>query len=174
MENGTKKVLIWGGVGLAVVIIYLVTAKLSSPTTVLPVRTQTPGSPLSATSLLNSITGFAKSLVVKPTLPPGFKMAANGQITTAQGTAVKTYDPNTGAYQEADGTWYTTQGTPLTYYNITNGVYQEEADGTYYTFDGTALAYYDPTTGNYVEETDPTTEYNNAGVVINNNYTAGA
>ena len=169
MQNSTKKIAIWAGVGVGLVLVYLLVKKATAATTVLPKRTQVPGSPVTGNNLLNTIGGFAKSLVTAVALPPGFKMGSNGQSTTAQGTPIKTFDPNTGAYQEMDGTWYTQQGTALLYYNTANGVYQEE-DGTYYTFDGTALVYYDPSTGNYVEESDPTDLYNKSGAIINSNY----
>ncbi len=168
MQTGTKKVLIWSGVGLAVLVIALVVKKSMAVTTVLPLRTQIPGSPVVSGNALNTGLNIVKSLFPSG-LPAGFTKASNGQITTASGAKVAVLDPNTGAYMEADQTWYLKNGTALAYYDTTNGVYQEASDHSWYTFDGTSLAYYDPTTGNYVEDANTKVMYNSAGVVINSN-----
>lgn len=172
MNPTMKKVLIWSGVGLALIVIYVVYKKETAATTILPLRTQVPGTPNTSATIENMAENLFKSAFSSGSnLSLGVNLTTNGKggISTTAGAAVKTLDPNTGAYQTANG-WFLKDGTALTQYDTTNGTYQE-TDGSWYTFDGTALSFYDPSTGDYVEESDPTDEYNNSGTVINNNYT---
>lgn len=169
--SNAKKYGIIGATAIAVVIIIVIVKNklTASSTVILPPRTQTPGSPVvPAGSVIATVqttitTLFGPSPLATVKLPSGLKKnsAGNG-IVTSSGVSVKTYDPNTGAYQESDGTWYLQDGTALLAYDMTNGVYQEE-DQTWYTFDGTALATYNITTGVYSEENDPTTYYDRNG-----------
>jgi hypothetical protein len=164
----TKKVVIWSlvGVGTITVVALIVKAsKKASVTVTLPIRNQVAGTAAVKNNTANSIIGAVKGLVSSTPLPLGFKRDSKNNITTADGTIVKTYDPNTGAYQETDGTWYLNNGTVLLAYDSTNGAYQE-SDGTWYTFDGTALASYDPNTGAYKEQGDDTV-YDREGNPIN-------
>lgn len=168
MESGTKKVLIFSGVGVGVLVIVLLLKKSMAATSYLPIRTQVPGSAAVGGGVLNQLVNGVKSLV-PVVAPAGFIKGSGGQLTTAAGVKILTYDPNTGAYEETDGTWYLKTGVPLNYYDVNNGVYQEQSDNSWYTFDGTSLAYYDATTGNYVEDVNPKVMYDNTGKVINTN-----
>jgi hypothetical protein len=78
----------------------------------------------------------------KPTaLPNGFTKNTKGELYTQNGILVKTYDPNTGAYQEINDKWHLYDGTPVWAYNTENGFYQKENDGKWYTIDGFELEY---------------------------------
>lgn len=164
MTDTTKKILIWSSVGVSLIIVYVVYKKMTAVTTILPVRTQIPGSPVTQSSLEGMATNLFKSAFGSGSnlsLSVGLTTNGKGAITKTDGTVVKVYDPNTGAYQVASGAWFLADGTALLQYDKSNGVYQE-SDGTWYTFDGTALSAYDPSTGNYSEEGD-TTVYNRNG-----------
>lgn len=176
MTDNTKKGLIIAGIGVSVIIVILVikNAIKSAQTKILPYRTQIPRSSATSNSIINTLTNEIKSALKGTssiTLPAGLKLGADKKsiVTVADNTPIITFDPNTGAYQEKDGTWYLMDGTPLLAYDIKNGTYQE-SDGSWYSFDGTALSYYEPVSGNYAEADDPTTLYNNAGNVINDNF----
>jgi hypothetical protein len=171
MTDSGKKIGIGIGVAAFVIVIFVIAknaANKAAATIILPRRTVTPNTAATATGIFTQIKNYFSSAVTPVTLPSGLKHGTGSQIlTVADNTPVKTFDPNTGAYQESDGTWYLEDGTALLSYDITNGTYQE-SDGTWYTFDGTALSYYDPTTGNYVEESDQTTMYDKNGNPIPN------
>lgn len=69
----------------------------------------------------------------------GMFVDQNGKIVAAgDGSSVINSDPNTGAYQEADGTWYLNDGTALMNYDPTNNTYTE-ADGSIYGMGGNYL-----------------------------------
>lgn len=75
-----------------------------------------------------------------------------GNFVNATGNPSIVYqDPNSGIYQDVDGTFYLKNGTPINDYDMNTGAYQED-DGTWYTFQGTPLMNYDKNTGSYQEE----------------------
>lgn len=124
MTDTGKKTLIWVVVSAVVIAIAVVVTKAASKA--------------KSTAMVAIRNG---ALFTNVALPPGLSRDVNGNIITiADGAIVKTFDANTGAYQESDGTWYSYEGLPLMYYDTTNG--------------------------NYIEESDPTTLYNKQGEPI--------
>lgn len=82
--------------------------------------------------------------------------------------SIKYQDPNTGIYQDVDGTWYLNDGTPINDFDPKTGAYQED-DGTWYTFQGTPLMNYDKNTSSYQEQDGTWYDMQGNEVLMNTN-----